>query len=46
MTEWYTKLVSVMLNENNEHVYLYEDGSVEIKQLMLSNEEPEDEGKD
>ena len=33
MTEWYTKLVSVMLNENNEHVYLYEDGTVEVKRL-------------
>jgi hypothetical protein len=33
MTEWHTKLVSVMLNENNEHVYLYEDGTVEVKRL-------------
>ena len=46
MTEWYTKLVSVKLNEDNEHVYLYEDGTVEIKRLMLADEEPEDEGKD
>lgn len=33
MTEWHTKLVSVKLNENNEHVYLYEDGTVEVKRL-------------
>ena len=33
MTEWYTKLVSVMLNKNNEHVFLYEDGTVIVKRL-------------
>lgn len=46
MPEWHTKLVSVLLNENYEHVYLYEDGSVEIKQLMLPDVEPADESKD
>lgn len=46
MTEWHTKLVSVKLNEKNEHVYLYEDGSVIIKQLAPLSKEPKDESKD